>query len=87
MTTLILSDPPPWFRSLDNQCSAIAPVFDFLNHDAKANADWLLSTEGVSLIAYEKIDPSVEVVVNYGHGLIYYFTFGLIQDDKLQTEE
>ena len=74
MTTLI-SDPPPWFRSINNKCSAIAPVFDFLNHASKANADWLLSAEGVSVIAREVIAPSVELTVNYGHGLIYYFFY------------
>merc|ERR1712130_193897 len=60
-------DIPLWFnRNAFNQCRAIAPVFDFINHSNEPNADWNLTVTGMHVYALRDIEEGEEITTNYG---------------------
>ena len=71
---------PYWFESSDG-CSAIAPIFDFLNHSKSPNCRWSASAEGVKVSLKRDVAAGDELLISYGEALdnnamaIWYYGF------------
>ena len=60
---------PEWFDVAHNEgkCSALAPVFDMMNHhNTDYNCDWDHS-DGAKITTLRKINAGEELLINYGH--------------------